>query len=81
MNKGTEKPVLEMTFEESLEELEGIVRSLESGQSSLEESIRLFERGEELKKSCESHLKKAQLKLEKLSQAGDGKIERSDMDL
>ncbi|MFN4101760.1 MAG: exodeoxyribonuclease VII small subunit, partial [Pararhodobacter sp.] len=44
------KPVAEMTFEESLRELEQVVGQLESGNVDLDKSITLYERGAELKK-------------------------------
>jgi len=43
--KKSEKPVEELSYEEALAELEGIVESLEEEQNPLEESMKLFERG------------------------------------
>ncbi len=57
---------MEMSFEESLQELEGIVEKLEKGQLSLDESLGLFEKGIKLVKECELKLKSAQQKVEKL---------------
>ena len=42
-----------LSFEKALEELEAIVRKLESGGAALEESIALYERGAALKAHCE----------------------------
>lgn len=57
----------DLSFEAALAELETIVRQLESGHASLEASIALYERGTALKKRCETHLKSAQMKVEKLT--------------
>ena len=57
---------MEMNFEESLMELEGIVEKLESGQLSLDESLLLFDRGIKLVKECDTMLKNTRLKVEKL---------------
>jgi exodeoxyribonuclease VII small subunit len=47
-------------------ELEGIVESLESEQSPLEDSMKLFERGQALVTHCGALLESAQLKVQKL---------------
>jgi len=57
---------MEMSFEEALAELEGIVEKLEKGQLSLDESLGLFEKGIKLVKECNAKLKSAQMKVEKL---------------
>lgn len=62
----------ELTFEKALEELESIVKKLESAQDSLEQSIALYERGVVLKKFCEQKLKDATLKIEKITLGADG---------
>jgi len=64
--KKSEKPVDELTYEEALTELEGIVESLEGEQNSLEDSMKLFERGQALVVHCGSLLESAQLKVQKL---------------
>jgi exodeoxyribonuclease VII small subunit len=65
--KKTEKPVEELSYEEALAELEGIVESLEDEQNPLEESMKLFERGQALAARCGALLESAQLKVQKLS--------------
>jgi exodeoxyribonuclease VII small subunit len=69
--KKSERPVEELTYEEALVELEQIVNSLEgeASQNPLEESMRLFERGQALVTRCGELLEAAQLKVQKL--AGD----------
>ena len=64
--KSTQKPVEELTYEEALVELEGIVESLEGEQSPLEDSMKLFERGQALAAHCGADLESAQLKVQKL---------------
>jgi len=54
------------TFEEMLEELREIVRKLEDGDGSLEESIAMYERGALLVKQCEDLLNEAEMKLTEL---------------
>jgi exodeoxyribonuclease VII small subunit len=66
------KPVEELTYEEALTELEGIVESLEDGQTALDESLKLFERGQALATYCSGLLESAQLKVQKL--AGDSLV-------
>ncbi len=55
-----------LSFEAALEELEGIVRKIESGDAPLEEAITLYERGAALKAHCEAKLKSAREKVEKI---------------
>ncbi|HEY9205313.1 MAG TPA: exodeoxyribonuclease VII small subunit [Candidatus Methanoperedens sp.] len=62
---------MEMSFEESLLELENIVEKLENGQLSLDESLVLFDRGIKLVKECNTRLKNAQQKVEKLIESSD----------
>jgi len=66
-------PVAKLTFEAALAELEGIVGQLEKGQVGLEESIKLYERGEALKKHCDAQLKSAEARIEKITFGADGK--------
>jgi exodeoxyribonuclease VII small subunit len=63
----------ELPFEAALAELEAIVDQLEKGAVSLDDSIRLYERGEELKKRCDELLKNAEMRIEKITLAVDGK--------
>jgi exodeoxyribonuclease VII small subunit len=62
-----------MPFETALAELEGIVDKLEKGAVSLDDSVRLYERGEALKKRCDELLKNAEMRIERITLAGDGK--------
>ena len=49
----------EINFEESLKKLEIIVDKLESGDVDLENSVKLYEEGMQLKQNCEEKLKKS----------------------
>ncbi len=62
-----------MSFEVALKELEGIVGKLESGQAPLAELIAIYERGEALKSHCETLLKTAEARIEKITLSRDGK--------
>jgi len=59
----TDKPVSEMSFEEAMRELETVVGQLERGDVALDASIKLYERGAELKQRCEDELKRAEEKV------------------
>ena len=61
-----------MSFEEALRELEQTVRKLESGDVPLDESIALYERGEQLRSACQKRLDAAQAKIDKIVAGGDG---------
>jgi exodeoxyribonuclease VII small subunit len=63
----------QMSFEQALRALEEIVRRLESGDVQLEESIDLYERGEQLRKHCQARLDAAQARIEKIVAGPDGK--------
>ncbi len=62
-----------MSFEAALAELEKIVGNLERGDVELEQSIRIYERGEALKNHCGALLKAAEDKVEKIRLSRDGK--------
>ena len=59
----------ESTFEGAQRELDAIVERLESGEASLDEAIRLWERGEELYRFCLARLDRAQGRIEELARA------------
>lgn len=61
-------PVESLTYEQALAELEDIVQKMESGQQSLEDSIRAFERGQELARYCASLLENAELRIRTLTE-------------
>jgi exodeoxyribonuclease VII small subunit len=67
-----------LSFEQALAELETIVAELESGQAPLERSIEMYERGAVLKAHCETRLKSAQLRVEKIVVGAGGAALRAD---
>lgn len=56
----------ELSFETALNELQDIVNKLEAGEASLDESLKLFEKGIKLTAFCNQELKTAELKIVKL---------------
>ena len=68
----TEILVSEMSFEEAMSELEEVIGQLERGNVPLEDSIKLYERGAELKKRCEKKLMDAEEKVQKITLDKDG---------
>ena len=60
------------SFEESIGRLEQIVRAMERGDVALEESLKLFQEGTELVRSCSKLLDEAQLQVKKIMTAPDG---------
>lgn len=60
------------TFETSLKELEKIVRRLEEGDSSLEDSLKLFEDGVKLSRECQERLNQAERRIEVLLKDENG---------
>ena len=60
------------TFENNLKELEGIVKTLESADISLDEMLELFEKGIKLTKSCTTQLENAEQKITVLMKSKDG---------
>ncbi len=62
-----------LPFERALAELEDIVTRLERGSVALEESIAIYERGEALKKHCETLLRSAEMRIEKITLGTDGR--------
>ena len=61
-----------MTFEQSMQRLEQIVRAMERGDVALEESLKLFQEGTELVRNCNQLLDEAQLQVKKIMTASDG---------
>ena len=60
------------TFEASMLRLEQIVRAMEKGDVELEESLKLFQEGTELVRSCGKLLDEAELQIKKVMTAADG---------
>ena len=64
-----------LTFEEALTQLETLAEKIEQGEIGLEESITKYEEGMALVKQCRDILNKAELRVQKIQQRGDGGIE------
>ena len=76
-SKKAEQPVLELSYEEALAELEEIVAALEEEQNQLDDAIKLFERGQALAARCSVLLEAAELKVKQV--AGDDLIPFEDV--
>lgn len=61
-----------LSFEESMQRLEQIVRGLERGDIALEESLKLFQEGTELVARCEKLLNEAELQIKKIVPGTNG---------
>ena len=61
-----------MSFEEAMKELEATVGKLETGEASLDDSIKLYERGAALRQHCEKRLREAEDRVEKITLAANG---------
>ena len=67
-----DKKIEKLNFEEAIQGLEKIVDELESGELSLEDSIKAFEKGIELSKLCRKKLEKAEGRVKKLLEKSGG---------
>lgn len=76
-NKSVEK----MSFEEALSELEKIVQKIDSGQENLSDAISSFERGVTLRKHCDSMLKDAKMKIEKITNTDDSDFKTTEVEI
>jgi exodeoxyribonuclease VII small subunit len=63
-----------LSFETALTQLESIVESMESGEVPLAELLAKFESGTKLLRICETRLKDAELKIERLKKQKDGSL-------
>jgi len=70
---GSDDTIAGMSFEQALKALEEVVRSLETGEVPLDESITLYERGEALRRHCQARLDAAQARIEKIVAGPGGK--------
>ena len=59
------------TFEENMQRLEQIVRAMERGDVPLDESLKLFQEGTDLVRSCGKLLDEAELRVKKISVSAD----------
>ncbi len=61
-----------LNFEAALEELEQLVERMETGELTLEESLKAFERGVVLTRDCQKALKDAELRVQALTETEEG---------
>jgi len=64
----------DLSFEEALKKLEGIVESMESDELPLETLLARFEEGTRLAKICQSKLTEAELKIQELETNASGEL-------
>ena len=62
-----QKDVEKLSYEQAFQELQNIVTVLDEGQQPLEETLKLFERGQALARQCERLLNQAQLKVQQVT--------------
>lgn len=70
----------DMSFEQAIKELEVITKKLEDDQISIDESIKLFEKGCKIKVHCEKILKQAELKVDKIVEDDKGNFTTEALD-
>ena len=66
--------IAKLSFEEALQELEQIVKRLEGGTGKLDDAIQSYERGTLLKRHCETKLREAQARVDKIVIPADGSV-------
>ncbi len=66
-----------VSFEDSLNELEQLVETMEKGELSLEESLKSFERGVQLTRTCQKAIKEAEQKVQILLQENGEQSKKS----
>lgn len=66
-NHTAEMPVEQLSYEQAISELEAVVTSLETEEHSLDEAMKLYERGQQLARHCAALLDQAELKIQMLS--------------
>lgn len=79
MNKIPSKK--DASFEGQLKRLEKIVQTLEQGEVSLDQAVKMYEEGVEISKQCLEKLNQAELRLKRLSKDINGNFELFEQDL
>lgn len=72
--------IKDLSFEDALIQLENIVRELESGRIRLDDAVKAYEKAVALKQLCETKLKAAQLKIEKIEVTPQGDLKTTPLD-
>ena len=76
-----DKILEKMTFEDAMDELEGIVNALDKGDVSLDEAIAAYDRGSVLKDHCEKRLNQAKMKVETIQSEENGELKTDKIDV
>ena len=66
--------IAKLSFEDALDELQALVRTLEKGESKLDQAIQSYERGVALKRHCETKLREAQAKVDRIVLSAEGTV-------
>ncbi|MBN1283160.1 MAG: exodeoxyribonuclease VII small subunit [Proteobacteria bacterium] len=69
------------SFEQAMGDLEGVVKRLEGGELTLDESLAAFEKGIKLARECEAGLAEAKGKIEQLIRNSQGDIKAAPLDV
>ena len=64
--------IAKLSYEAAYQQLEALVAQMESGALPLEESVKLYERGQRLSAHCQALLEEAELKIKLVDEAGPG---------
>jgi exodeoxyribonuclease VII small subunit len=72
--KAVSADIAKMSFEDALAELEEIVSRLEQGSAKLDDAIKDYERGSQLKRHCEAKLAEAKARVDKINIGPDGAV-------
>ena len=71
----------EMSFEESTDAIEGLVKRLEDGGIDLDESLRIYEQAVALRDHCKRILEDGERKIKKIMETADGTVREEGFDL
>lgn len=71
----------EMSFEESIDALEGLVKRLEDGGIDLNESLRIYEQAVALRDHCKRILEDGERRIKKIMETADGTVREEGFDL
>lgn len=71
----------EMSFEESIDALEGLVKRLEDGGIDLDESLRIYEQTVALRDHCKRILEDGERRIKKIMETADGTVREEGFDL
>lgn len=73
--------VSEMSFEQSIDALEALVKRLEDGGIDLDESLRIYEQAVALRDHCRSILEDGERRIRKIMESADGTVREEEFDV